>query len=184
MIHAHIQIHLKKKPPKQNREQYSSHVTDYAYASAGSIQSSDHIHHNPAQLSKRKICCCLGQSHRCWATFVSVNSMDPRSIQHETEKDVEGPAWINLLPCLRVNGFSRTELSPPLTVHDYCILSMQREGRGWFIFVYSNKQCQCSGLWQTLNWIAVMINKLLLAHLFFQMRLGKQISNVAVTSFP
>lgn len=38
---------------------------------------------------------------------------------------------------------------------------------GWFIFVYSNNHCQCSGLWQTLNWIAIVINKLLLRHLFF-----------------
>ncbi len=44
---------------------------------AGSIQTSDHIHHNPVHLSKRKICCGLGQSDSYWETSVSVNRMDP-----------------------------------------------------------------------------------------------------------
>ena len=81
----------------------------------------------------------------------------------------ETPNWKRCLSLRKINlpanGFSWSRLSPSLTEHDYCIRFLP-EKRGWCICVYSNKQCQCSGLWQTLNWIAFVMNKSLLRHLF------------------
>lgn len=154
-------------------------LTDYACA--GSIRTSHHIHHNPVHLSLRKICCCLQQSDSCWDTFVFVNHMDPPKLAINEKKQSSKRRLGNLSSCLGVDGFSRSQLSCSLTLHDYCIHSMEEVG--WFIFVYSNKQRQCSGLWQTLNWIASVINKLLLTFCRNEAR-GKQISSVAVASFP
>lgn len=70
------------------------------------------------------------------------------------------------------------ESAKPFTYSAWLLHSLHAREEGWFISVYSNKQCQCSGLWQTLNWIAIVINKLLLRHLLFFLLNGAGKTNI------
>lgn len=144
--------------------------TDNAWA--GSIQTSGHIHHNPAQLSKRKICCCWGNNQTSAGEHLSLwTAWIHRKQQSIKDKSGEKTFKTDKKCCVYCHAQQSTELSLPFTEYDYCTRFMgARAGWAWFIFVYSNKQCQCSGLWQTLNWIVKMadvMNKLLLRHFLF-----------------
>lgn len=83
--------------------------------------------------------------------------------ENKAEKDVKPDVFIVMLN----SEWFFMESAEPFTYNAWLLHSLHTREGGWFIFVYSNKQCQCSGLWQTLNWIAIVINKLLLRHLFF-----------------
>lgn len=81
--------------------------TDNAWA--GSIQTSGHIHHNPAQLSKRKICCCwrnnqtsAGEHLSLWTVRIHQKQ---QSIKDKTEKKTFKPdkKVLYVLSCLTVH---------------------------------------------------------------------------------
>lgn len=133
-------------------------------AYAGSIESRQGMHHNLVHLWKRAICCCRGQSDALWIKFAFVNHTAPPKNHWSMQKwsrKTSKPRPELIYRCAVV-AFPAKLL---LTAHDYRIRVMQ-ERRGWSICVYSNKQCQCSRLWQTLHWIAIVINNSALRHFF------------------
>lgn len=101
-----------------------------------------------------------GKHLSSWSTWI-----------HQNQQSIRRRRWKRCFSWSRIN-FCHCEHSVVSTaVHLQCMiirLTSCRKGGGLIYFVYSNKQCQCSGLWQTLNWIAIVINKLVFRHLFLK----------------